>query len=440
MQQVQRYMRYQILQLVWPVVLEGVGIMLVGLVTTAMVGQFGAVSLSAVGLSSMVQAATSIIFAAAGTGAAAIVAREVGAGNWDEVRVITGQGVLLGLAFGTLLAVVGVAISPFIFYFTSADENVATLASSLLQITFVTSPFFLTAAIGNAVMRAMGMTRLTFYITAINNLIAIVLAYMLIFGKGLPGMGAYGAAWAAGITQATGGMFSLAALFILRKVKLRAHHIFTIRGGVIKRIVDISLPAGLEQLAMQGGRIAYTFMLASVGANQFAGHQVALQVESISFMPGFGFSVAAMTLVGQNLGKGVPHRAAQYAWLTNRMAVGSMTVMGVLFFFLAKPLTGLFIQEPEVVYWGMQCVMIAALEQPTIALTYVLGGALRGAGDTRWPMYVTTAGVWFVRIPLIYLFIIVLKYDITAAWYITAADFLVRSIILWRRVASNKWQ
>ncbi|MPN57586.1 hypothetical protein SDC9_205280 [bioreactor metagenome] len=146
-----------------------------------------------------------------------------------------------------------------------------------------------------------------------------------------------------------------------------------------------------------------------------------------------------MTLVGQYIGKGLPHRSAQYAWLTNKIAIWSMTAMGLVFFLFAGKLTALFISDADVVYWGSMLVMIAALEQPTIAITYVLGGALRGAGDTKWPMYVTITGVWLFRMPLIYLFVVVWHYDLTVAWYITAGDFFVRSIILWRRFASNKW-
>lgn len=434
------YMRQRILKLVWPVVMEGFGVMLVGVVTTAMVGQFGAVSLSAVGLSTMVQAASSIIFAAAGTGAAAIVVREAGAGNWEAVRVVAGQGVLLGLVLGTALGAIGFAAAPYLFLVTSADPAVAHLAGELLRITFATTPLFLAMAVANNVLRAIGLTRLTFYLTAINNVLAILLGYVLIFGVAGQPLGAYGAAWTACLTQASGGLLALGALAVVRQISLRWRHVFIIRRAYLARIVDISLPAGLEQLAMQGGRIAFTFMLAGVGATQFAAHQIALQVESISFMPGFGFSVAAMALVGQHLGRGLPHRAVQYAALTNRIAVLSMTMMGVIFFFFARPLTALFVNDPGVIYWGAQCVMIAAFEQPTIAITYTLGGAMRGAGDTRWPMYVTITGVWLVRLPLIYLFIVLWRYDVTAAWVITALDFLVRSLILWRRFVNTKWQ
>jgi putative MATE family efflux protein len=440
MSPVKQYMRGQILRLAWPVVLEMFGIMAVSLLVTVMVGDFGPVALAAVGLSTLVQFATAMIFAAAGTGAAAIVARETGAGNWDEVRSVAGQALLLGLLFGIGLAVSGFAVAPYVFGLTGAEPEVAGLAGNLLRISCLFTPLYLLLAIGNSILRGMGQTKVAFGISSLSNGIALIIGYMLIYGRGLPGIGPYGAAWATGLCQGIGGILVLIVLASRPRIDLRVRDIFTIRPVVMKRILAVSVPAALEQLALQGGRIVYTFMLANVGAVQFAAHQIAMQIESISFMPGFGFSVAAMTLVGQYLGMGMPHRAAQYAWLTNKISFWSMTGMGVVFFLFATQLAGVFIDDPEVVHWGTLCVMIAALEQPTLALNYVFGGALRGAGDTKWPMYTTTTGVWLIRMPLAYLFISVWHYPITAAWYITASDFLIRSLILGWRFSSNKWQ
>ncbi len=437
---VKEYMRQQIFRLAWPVILEMLGIMLVSILVTAMVGRMGAVSLAAVGLATMVQFSTAMIFAAAGTGAAAIVSREVGAGNWKGVKVITGQAILLAAVCGTALAVAGYFAAGQIFAVIGADPAVAELAAALLKIMYLFTPFYLVMAVGNAILRGMGQTRGAFLITTASNILALMVSYLLIFGRGLPELGAYGAAWGTALSQLAGGFLVIAALFANDRTRLRPDLVISWQPAVISRILAVSLPAAGEQVAMQGGRIVFTFMLAGVGAVQFAAHQIAVQAESISFMPGFGFSVAAMTLTGVQLGRGLAHRAEQYVWLTNRIALIGMAAMGLVFLLFARPLTGLFIDDPAVVHWGTLLVMIAALEQPTIAVTYVLGGALRGAGDTRWPMYVTTAGVWLARIPLAYLFLIVWRCDITVAWYITAGDFLLRSIVLWRRFTGRKWQ
>ncbi|HMM21979.1 MAG TPA: MATE family efflux transporter [Selenomonadales bacterium] len=437
---VKAYMRRQIFRLAWPVVLEMLGVMLVSISITAMMGRFGAVALGAVGLATLIQASSAMVFAAAGTGAAAIVSREVGAGNWEAVRIITGQAVLLGGVCGALVAAAGYYAASPVVHSIGADPAVAVLTVRLLQIMFLASPFFLIMAIGSAILRGMGQTRVAFFITTLSNAIAIGFGSVLIFGWGLPAQGPLGAAYGIAASQLAGGLVVLAVLASNSRTRLTPGLVLTYHAPIVARILNISIPAALEQLALQGGRMAFTFMLAGVGAVQFAGHQIAVQAESLSFMPGFALSVAAMTLTGLNLGRGLPHRARQYVWLINTIAIVGMSGMAMIFLIFAKQLTGLFIDDPEVVYWGSLCIMIGALEQPTLAITNALAGALRGAGDTKWPMYVTTIGVWGARLPLVYLFIVKWHYDVTIAWYITAADFLLRSIVLWRRFAGRKWE
>ncbi|EGO63889.1 MATE family efflux transporter [Acetonema longum] len=437
---VSHFMRGQILSLSWPVVLEMTGVMLVGLIVTAMVGQLGAVSLAAVGLATVVQMSAAMVFAAAGTGAAAIIAREAGARQWETVRRITGQAITLALIFGLFLAAIGYLGAELIFQLVDADPSVAQLAGSLLKIVFLVSPTFLVMSVGCAILRGVGRTRDSFLISLLNNGLNIAISYLAIFGIGLPAAGVYGAAWGIVSGQVTGGIAAVVMLMHQPLIRLSLKDMTVYRPDDVRRILRISLPAGMEQLAMQGGRVAFTFLLAGVGPVQFAAHQIAMQVESISFLPGFAFSVAAMTLVGQSLGRHIPHRAEQYARLTRTMAIGLMSGLGFVFIFFSQPLTRLFIQDPAVIAWGSACVMIAAAEQPTLALYYVMAGALRGAGDTKWPMYVTAVGVWLVRIPLVYLFIEVWGYAITAAWWITALDFLLRSAVMWHRFRAGKWK
>lgn len=181
---VKTYMRRQIFRLAWPVILEMSGIMAVSILVTVMVGSFGAVALAAVGLATMVQFSSAMIFAAAGTGAAAIVARETGAGNWAEVRTVTGQALLLGIAAGVILAVLGRLAARPVMSLIGADPAVATLAAGLLEIMFWFTPFYLVMAIGNAILRGMGLTRPAFLITTASNILALVVSYMLISAGG----------------------------------------------------------------------------------------------------------------------------------------------------------------------------------------------------------------------------------------------------------------
>ena len=435
-----KVLRVQVLRLAWPVILEMSGVMLTGAITTAMVGRLGAVALSATGIATMVQMASAMVVSAFGTGSSALVGRESGAGRWDEVRQTTGQALMLGLLLGTGVACIGFFGARGLFRMIGAEPAVAELSGALLEILFLFTPIYLLMAIGNAVLRGLAKTRTAFFIGTFSNLLSLLLAYLLIFGVGLPELGVMGAAWGAGLAQLAGGLTALAVLKTDRHIRLRWQAVLTWQAGTIRRIMNISLPAAMEAAALQGGRVAFTFMLAGVGAVQFAAHQIAIQVESLSFLPGFGFSVAVMTLVAQALGKKQPQQAELLVRATGWLAVVTMSVMAAVFLFFAKPLTALFIADTEVIYWGTLCVMLAAFEQPTLAVTYILAGALRGAGDTRWPMYVTVFSVWVFRMPLVYLCVQVWGLGIVSVWIITAVDFFVRSLILWRRFQTGKWK
>ena len=435
-----KVMRWQVISLAWPVVLEMSGVMITCVVTIAIVGLLGAVAHTAGGIATMVQFASAMVIAAFGTGASALVGKESVAGQWGQVRRTTGQALLIGLLLGLVLAIVGYLGAESLFLLIGAEPEVVQLAGQMLKVLFLVTPVYLLMVISNAVLRGLSKTKIAFYIGTFSNLLSILLAYLMIFGVGVPAFGAMGAAWGIVLAQLCGGVVAMRVVAQDPQIHLHWRDIFCWDAPTIRRILEISLPAAVEQAALQGGRVFFTFMIAGVGAVQFAAHQIAVQIESVSFLPGFGFSVAVMTIVARSLGQGKPDRAERFTKITAGLAFVAMSLMGGVFFLFAESLTGLFIDETQVVYWGSLCVMVAAFEQPTLALAYVFAGALRGAGDTRWPMYVTILGVWIFRMPLVYLCVHVWQFGIVSVWVVTAIDFLLRSLILWRRFIGGGWK
>jgi Na+-driven multidrug efflux pump len=155
---------------------------------------------------------------------------------------------------------------------------------------------------------------------------------------------------------------------------------------------------------------------------------------------GVGLAAAIMPIVGQNLGRGSPQIAKRFTRFLIGAAIICMTATDMLVYLFTGQIIGSFITDIEVVNWTKVCMLLSILEQPTLAASLVLGSALRGAGDTRWPAYSTIIGMWLVRIPLTYLLIDHLGMSIAAAWLITAADFIVRSIILVLRFSLSDWR
>ncbi|CEO90534.1 MATE family efflux transporter [Syntrophaceticus schinkii] len=192
---------------------------------------------------------------------------------------------------------------------------------------------------------------------------------------------------------------------------------------------------------MNLGRLLGSFMLCRAGRRvPFAAHQVILTAESLSYMPGYGFAVAATSLVGQNLGARKPKRAYQHGMIAARLALMVMGVIALVFLVFPSVIIRIFTSDPQVVGLGALCLRIAAIEQPAIALEMVLAGALRGAGDTRTPAMITTLCTWLLRIPLMYLSIYVFHWGLTAIWIITVIDWVVRASLVIVRFRRGKWQ
>jgi putative MATE family efflux protein len=175
------------------------------------------------------------------------------------------------------------------------------------------------------------------------------------------------------------------------------------------------------------------------GTAVYAAHQVGLAIEAISFMPGYGIAVAAATMVGQNLGAGRPEDARLSAYEANRLAVILMAGMGLVFFFFPYVLLRLFTDDPEVIRYGILYMKIVAFAQVPLAISMVLTGSLRGAGDTGFIMFATVAGMWLVRLPVTAILATVFHAPIQTVWSIMIFDWLVRMGLLSWRYRKERW-
>ena len=184
----------------------------------------------------------------------------------------------------------------------------------------------------------------------------------------------------------------------------------------------------------------YTKIVLLYGTVTYAAHQVGLSIESLSFLPGYGFAIAASTMVGQSIGAGKYVRAKLENWEANRLASAAMATMGILFFFFPYALLRAFTNDEDVVELGTLFLRIVAILQIPLALTMVLAGSLRGAGDTRFIMWATTIGMWGVRVPLAVLTGLLFKLDILYVWSAMIADWTVRMGLLLWRYQSERWK
>lgn len=267
------------------------------------------------------------------------------------------------------------------------------------------------------------------------NILHIAIAYPLIYGHwGFPTFGVKGAALAVGIAEAIGSFY---LLFRCRTI-LKPSNRF--RLDLIHTIWQVGAPVSGERIVQQAGILLYTKIVLIYGTVSYAAHQVGLSIESLSFLPGYGFAIAAATMVGQSIGAGKYTRAKLENWEANRLATFIMSAMGVVFFFFPYVLLRAFTNDEAVIDLGTVFLKIVALLQVPLALTMVLAGSLRGAGDTRFIMIATTVGMWGVRIPIAFIAGYWLSLGVFYVWLAMIADWTLRMVLMLWRYRSERWR
>ena len=415
--------------------------MTVGLVNTYLVGHLGAASLAAVGLASQWMMMTMVLFSAVGTGATALIARMVGARDRDGANRMLWQALVLAFLAGSVpTALLGLLAEPAVAAMGAQGEA---LAQGVAYLRIVSSVYMLAAVmfIGNSCLRGAGDTRTPLLVMAVVNLLNVAIAWTLINGVGgMPRLGVEGAAIGAMVGRGVGGLLVIGVLLRGRSGLALQWGNWRLDLEPVRRMLRVGLPAGLEQLVMRLGMLVFARVVSSLGTAAFAAHQVVLNSESLSFMPGFGFAVAATTLVGQGLGAQDEQAAERDGHTAFWIAAGFMSVMGIAFALFAPQIVGFFTDDPEVVAMGTLPLRLVGAAQPFLAAMMVFAGALRGAGETLTPLVINGAGVWLLRVPLGLLFGHVLGWGLAGIWAAMTLDMAVRGSLLFARFRQGRWK
>jgi len=433
----------QVLHLAWPAIAEQLLQTMLSITTMIMLGRLGTEAIASVGVANQFIFLMMPIWGSVSVGTVALVARRVGAGDWAEASRVAKQSVLLGLLLGLGLGVISIFLAKPLVQLIGAPAELVEPAALVLRITGGLAVLPVVMFIMGGALRGAGDTRTPMYITASINVLNLAVAYVLIFGVAgvVPALGIAGAAWASVVARAVGFLALLVLLFRGRSgLRIAWRTSWRIDRQLLGSLLNISLPAAAEQFLVTFGMMLMSIMVVRMGTAPYAAHQVAMQIEAISVMPCFGFAVAASTLIGQHLGAGKPQRAEASGWAAVRMGIFWTSLMGLAFFLFSPAMVRVFSTDATVVFWGALCLRIIAAGEPVQAFGFITAGGLRGAGDTRWTLRATLAGMWFFRLPLSYLLAYPVGWGVAGVWVAMFADHLVRDALLLRRYLSGKWK
>jgi putative MATE family efflux protein len=409
-----------------------------GFLDSFFVGGLGPHALAAVGVGMNLSFLLMSAAMAVNVGTTAIVARSVGEGDLDQARDATRRSVTLIFLIGVAVALPMALFRDYILRLEGLDAETLPLASSYLLVNLLGIPFqFVMLTLGSA-YRGLGDTIRPFFVTVGACLVHAALNYVLIFGKlGFPKLGLTGGALALGISQLVATVLFFA---LLPKTRLGAlwSGDWRLDLGWSKRLCAIGLPAAGQQILRVGSMTLFQTLIGRFGAGSaaIAALSIGLRSESLAFMPGFGYAIAASAFVGQNLGAEQPERARRGAWIATAQAMLVMSVMGLVFFVLAEPIARMFVREgrpaevEKTIALAVSYLRIAAISEPFLALGMVLTGALQGAGETRSPTIVTAVTMVGVRLPIAWL--LLHFYGVHGAWWaMTIATILQGLVIVW---------
>lgn len=414
---------------------------LFGMVDMVMVGHVSTESLAAVGISNQPMMLILSVFQALNVGTMALVARFTGTDDHQSSCSVLKQTLILATLVGTVLSGLGFVYAHRIVAFMGAEPEVIPAAAAYFSITALGTVFVAVIMGIGAALRGAGDTVTPMRYNLISNLLNVFGNYILIFGKlGFPALGVTGAALSTTLSRGLGMLMALYAVYRPYSLfRLSTRQTTRIDIALMKRILNIGLPSGLEQLVLRTGQIEFARTVAGLGTTVFAAHQIAINVVGLSFAPNQAFGMAATTLVGQSLGANRPDLAETCGLQTRRLGMLVAASITTLFFFFGQQIAAIYADDPAVVKMAAGALKIVAIMQPLQSTQFILAGALRGAGDTRWPLLSTMIGIWGIRVVFAKLFIS-MGLGLTGAWLAHLLDQLFRSIFIHTRYSSQHWK
>ncbi len=424
--------------LAWPSIITNIFYATSSIVAIKVVGGLGPDAIAAAVTGQRVTFILQAVLTGVLAGSTALIARNWGAKNKEEAGIFFTRTVQLVLFIALITSVViWHSAEPLVTFFGLKGEALTLSVEYLRSI----APFYIAFGCGFGLitaLRAVGDVKTPMIIGVIMNLFAIF--FMLVFVNGwlgFPEYGVRGAALGIGLSFLIGAIL-LIVFWLSNQLPVKYSSIFTLDTYRVKEIFKVGLPAALEQVIFQGGITAFLILVALYGTEAYAAYGIGVQILSFSFVIGFGFSIAGATLVGQHLGAGDTDQARRAGWGAMRLSIVSMTFFGILITLFAEPLARFMIDNDEVVRLSVIFIWLLGSMQPLMAIEFSLGGALRGAGDTKTPLMITLTCLLFIRVLLALIFYM-LDASVEIIFSTLVADYIVKGFLYVARFRSNKW-
>ena len=430
----------EILYLAIPAVGEMTLYMMIWIFDTMMIGKYGGqLAVSSVGLSTEIIYSFFNIIIAVGisTALTSLVSRAIGSKDYKKAEIIANAGIKIAVVLAFIFFSLLFFVPDKILNLAGATKEMLPSATRYAKISSFSFFLLTLSSTTNGVFRGVKDTKTSLYVAGSINIVNLFLDYVLIFGNlGFPEWGITGAAVA---TVAGNFIGILLQWSRLKKLPFKISLFSYVSKKDIWEIIRFAVPSGLQEANFSLSRLLGLTFILSLGTTAFAANQIGIAIEAISTMPGWGVAIACTALVGHSIGENNQNKSQEYTLYSTIIASIFMGVLAVFFFFIPKTLVSFFInkQEINVIRIGAICLQVAAFEQIPIAIVTVLGSYFKGIGNPKTPFYISFFTNWFLRLPIAFYLISILRLPVYIYWVITTFQWSLESIILYYLYRKN---
>ena len=434
-----------------PAVLAEISTILMEYIDASMVGHIGPQASASVGV---IMPVLWLFWGVAGAvcmGFSVQVAHRIGADDMTGARSVLRQALVTGLAVSFITLLLGTGLSPFVPRWMGASEEVAAGASSYFALFSLGQPVFVLLFLSSGMLRSAGDIKTASFMNVALCFLDIFFNWLFIYpSRDVSVAGLVLPVWGAGLGVAGAALGSIAAggvavSVLLYKLCLCSPLLrltadsgsFLPTSETLRRALSIGLPIGCERFFMSSAQIVLTMIVAPLGTVALAANGLATTAESLCYMPGYGVSEAATTMVGQSLGAGRNDLARRMAWLAVAIGMGVMTAMGAVMYMEAPQLMAWLTPDADVIAAGSEVLRIEAFAEPLFAASIVSYGACLGAGDTLIPCLMNLGSMWAVRLSLA--FCLAPVYGLKGVWMAMASELSLRGGLFLLRLRGSRW-
>lgn len=435
----------QTIDMAWPSVVEGVLVVLAGMVDTYMVSSLGRATVSAVGITNQPKYFVFSAFFAINIAVSLLIARRVGEKRRDVANSLFLTGLIFVVGACILFTILCVIFAEPLMVLNGSNEDSTVIAARYFRIVMGGSIFNLLSLYINAAQRGSGKTRIAMVTNVTSNVVNVICNYLLIGGHlGFPALGADGAAIATVFGTVIACVMSVISIFrkdsyinvgFIMKEKIKASW----ENAKILTKTGVTILG--ELLLTRVGFIINSILAAKLGTDSYAAHIVGMNFMNLGFGFGDGLQAASVALVGRSLGEKDPIKARSYVRCAQKLGLGIAVLISLVVVIFRRPIYNAYFPNAEhmLLYGEMICFFIGVI-MPIQVCKIVFNGALRGAGDVKFTLIGSTIGVTAIQPILTYILIYVCHLELKAVWIGILVSQAMQLILFGARFASGKWK